>query len=191
MRFSFIVIAGIALVGIFLSVLPTPEVSPVPTDNDARLASWPASGRYQIVNVTVFDGQQWHEHASLSIEDGRIAEPFDTTKASDIEQIDGQGAYIIPGLIDAHTHSWGYALKQSLEYGVTTTLDMFTDLRFFTPKSAERNALSRRQEADLFSSGVLVTSAGGHGTEYGIEIPTIASADDADAFVAARLAEGS
>lgn len=191
MRFSFIVIAGIALVGIFLSVLPTPEVQPVPTENDARPASWPESGRYQVVNVTVFDGQLWHENTSLSIEDGRIAEPFDTTKASDIEQIDGLGAYIIPGLIDAHTHSWGNALKQSLEYGVTTTLDMFTDLRFFTPKSAERDALSRRQEADLFSSGVLVTSAGGHGTEYGIEIPTIASAEEADAFVAARLAEGS
>ena len=38
MRFSFIVIAGIALVGIFLSVLPTPEVQPVPTENDARPA---------------------------------------------------------------------------------------------------------------------------------------------------------
>ena len=80
MRFSFIVIAGIALVGIILSVLPTPEVQPVPTENDARPASWPESGRYQIVNVTVFDGQQWHENTSLSIEDGRIAESFDTTK---------------------------------------------------------------------------------------------------------------
>jgi hypothetical protein len=44
---------------------------------------------------------------------------------------------------------------------------------------------------DLFSAGTLVTPPGGHGTEYGFPIPTITAADQADAFVAARVAEGS
>ncbi len=36
-----------------------------------------------------------------------------------------------------------------------------------------------------------MTAAGGHGTEYGIPIPTLANPDDAEAFVKARLDEGS
>ncbi len=45
--------------------------------------------------------------------------------------------------------------------------------------------------ADLFSAGTLVTAPGGHGTEYGVPIPTITGPEQADAFVAARVAEGS
>ena len=36
-----------------------------------------------------------------------------------------------------------------------------------------------------------MTSPKGHGTEYGVQIPTLASAGDAQAFVDARIAEGS
>src|SRR6185436_5918082 len=42
-----------------------------------------------------------------------------------------------------------------------------------------------------FSAGTVVTAPGGHGTEYGMTIPTIASPDSAQAFVDARIAEGS
>jgi hypothetical protein len=45
--------------------------------------------------------------------------------------------------------------------------------------------------ADLFSAGTLVTAPGGHGTEYGVPIPTLSGADGAQEFVDARLAEGS
>ncbi len=189
MRFSVIIIACLALIGLFISMLPTPEVAPQPeaTGDENRLTI-PDNGSYHLTNITVFDGQQWHEHGGLAIQDGRVVSPSSLTDAT---IVDGQGGFVIPGLIDTHTHSWGKALKQSLQFGVTTTLDMFTDNRFFLAKKAQRSALSAAEEADLFSSGVLVTSAGGHGTEYGISIPTIASPDQAHDFVAERLAEGS
>ncbi len=38
---------------------------------------------------------------------------------------------------------------------------------------------------------MLVTAPGGHGTEFGFTIPTLARAGDAQAFVDARIAEGS
>src|SRR3989338_1676217 len=37
--------------------------------------------------------------------------------------IDAQGKYILPGLIDGHTHYAGYAALLYLHYGVTTVLD--------------------------------------------------------------------
>ncbi|WP_414830310.1 amidohydrolase family protein [Alteromonas sp. H39] len=189
MRFSIIIIASLALIGLFISILPTPEVAPKPeaTGDESRLTI-PDNGNYHLTNVTVFDGQQWHEHASLAVQNGRIVSP---ASLSDATIVDGQGGFVIPGLIDAHTHSWGKALRQSLQFGVTTTLDMFSDSRFFLAKKAQRSGLTATEEADLFSSGILVTSVGGHGTEYGISIPTIGSSDQAHDFVAARLAEGS
>jgi hypothetical protein len=45
--------------------------------------------------------------------------------------------------------------------------------------------------AFLVSSGTLSTVPGGHGTEYGLPIPTIAADTDLQVFVDARLAEGS
>src|SRR5262249_1336943 len=45
--------------------------------------------------------------------------------------------------------------------------------------------------ADILSAGTLVTVKGGHGTEYGSPIPTLTSAKEAQAFVDARIAEGS
>jgi hypothetical protein len=45
--------------------------------------------------------------------------------------------------------------------------------------------------ADLFSAGTLVTAPGGHGTQFGIRIPTLAVPESAQAFVDAHIAEGS
>jgi hypothetical protein len=45
--------------------------------------------------------------------------------------------------------------------------------------------------ADFRSAGTLVTAPGGHGTEYGLPIPTISSPAEANMFVEARIAEGS
>jgi hypothetical protein len=44
---------------------------------------------------------------------------------------------------------------------------------------------------DLFTAGIGVTATGGHGTEYGVPIPTLDKAEAAQAFVDARIAEGS
>ena len=43
----------------------------------------------------------------------------------------------------------------------------------------------------LFSAGNLATAPGGHGTEYGIPVPTLTKPEEAQAWVDARIAEGS
>jgi hypothetical protein len=76
-------------------------------------------------------------------------------------------------------------------FGVTLELDMFTTPSFAASQRAEQAAGKATGRADLLSAGTLVTAPGGHGTEYGFPIPTIDAAGAADAFVAARVAEGS
>jgi hypothetical protein len=76
-------------------------------------------------------------------------------------------------------------------FGVTTELDMFTDAKAASAARAEQAAGKANARADIFSAGTLVTAPKGHGTEYGMPIPTIASPDSAQGFVAARIAEGS
>ena len=97
----------------------------------------------------------------------------------------------MPGLIDAHAHVYGSALEDAIEAGVTTVLDMFTDPKMAANVRKEQEAGRMLDKADLYSAGILVTAPGGHGTEYGIPIPTLSSPDSAQAFVDARLAEGS
>jgi imidazolonepropionase-like amidohydrolase len=105
--------------------------------------------------------------------------------------VDGRGKTLLPGLIDAHTHTYGDANKAALAFGVTTELDMFSLPETGRAARAEQAAGRAQDRADLYSAGVLVTVAGGHGTEYGLTIPVLASPDSAQAFVDARLAEGS
>jgi imidazolonepropionase-like amidohydrolase len=55
-------------------------------------------------------------------------------------------------------------------------------------EQAEGKAADR---TDLFSSGIVVTAPGGHGTQFRVPIPTITDPAQAQAFVDARIAEGS
>jgi imidazolonepropionase-like amidohydrolase len=70
-------------------------------------------------------------------------------------------------------------------------LDHFTLPDFLNAQKPQRAGYGRTDKADFFSAGTLVTSPRGHGTQYGLPIPTIERADEAEAFVEARLAEGS
>ena len=88
--------------------------------------------------------------------------------------IDGRGKTLMPGLIDAHTHTFAPEhLRAAVVFGVTTELDMFTLASFAAARRAEQAAGKADDRADLFSAGTLVTAPGGHGTEYGLPIPTI------------------
>ena len=105
--------------------------------------------------------------------------------------VDGSGCTLLPGLIDSHVHIEGAAsLRQSLIFGVTTVFDMFCDFR----EAIELRRIAgdpKKEAADFLTSGTLVTAPGGHGTEYGLKIPTISAPREADAFVEARISEGS
>ena len=143
-------------------------------------------------DVRVFDGERVSANRDVLVTDGKITR-VGTGIASPTGAVivDGKGKTLLPGLIDSHTHAWGNALTTALAFGVTTELDMFSDASAAAKTRAEQRAGRAASRADLFSAGTLVTAPGGHGTEYGMKIPTISSPDSARAFVDARIAEGS
>ena len=143
--------------------------------------------------VKVFDGHRFLGPCDVVIQDGKIQAVAKAVKPpAGAQVIEGSGMTLLPGLIDAHVHAFQPAsLEQALLFGVTTTLDMFTSVQFakgIKQAQAQGKALSL---ADLRSAETLVTAPGGHGTEYGLPIPTISDPKEAQAFVDARIAEGS
>lgn len=155
-------------------------------------AQAPAPTSFVIRGARVFDGVRDRGRTDVVVIDGRITAIGTTvrTPAAAIE-VDGRGKTLLPGLIDAHVHAYGDAMRTALIFGTTTLLDQFTDVKMAADVRARQERGEMREVADLFSAGTLVTSPKGHGTEYGMVIPTISSPAEAQAFVDARLAEGS
>ncbi|MEG3790006.1 CIA30 family protein [Lysobacter sp. CCNWLW3] len=149
-------------------------------------------GDVAIRDVRVFDGQRMLPATTVLVRDGLIAAigPQLAIPAG-VPVVEGGGGTLLPGLIDAHTHSFGEARRDALRFGVTTELDMFTDHRLIPEARKEREGHARTDRADLWSAGTLVTAKGGHGTEYGMAIPTLDDPAQADAFVRERIGEGS
>lgn len=145
-----------------------------------------------IRDVRVFDGQRMLPATTVLVRDGLIAQigPKVAIPAG-VPVVEGRGGTLLPGLIDAHTHSWGEARRDALRFGVTTELDMFTDHRLIGEARKDREGHARTERADLWSAGTLVTAKGGHGTEYGMAIPTLDDPAQAEDFVRARIGEGS
>ncbi len=174
---------GLALVGV--------GVAGTRSGGAAHVTPQPAPREFVIRDVRLFDGERFVAKTNVHVRDGIIVSVGDTAP-SGIASIPGDGRTLLPGLIDAHAHAFGDALERAPVFGVTTELDMFTDHRFAaTMRAQQQNADGALRRADLFSAGTLVTAPKGHGTEYGMQIPTLASAADAPAFIDARLAEGS
>ena len=162
------------------------------------LAQAEASTSFRVVDVRVFDGERVHESTQVAVEAGIIrAVGPDLTKWRHLPVIDGTGATLIPGLIDAHVHVRTIEdLQDALRFGVTTVLAMGTvGVTPQTLSSLRSTAASRMDVADVRSAGFIAATPGGHGTEFRDEnvreIPTVATVEMADAFVAARRSEGS
>ncbi len=148
---------------------------------------------FVVTNVRLFDGDRVIARANVVVENGRIAAAGAAAQIpKGIREIDGTGKTLLPGLIDAHTHAFADgALKQSAVFGVTTDLDMFSSPDFVAGIKKQKAAGQLQDNADLFSAGILATAPGGHGTEYGIKVPTLTAPGEAQAWVDARVAEGS
>ena len=153
----------------------------------------PAAEPVVIQNVRVFDGSRMLPRTSVAIADGCIAGVGRNLKIpARARIIDGRGKTLLPGLIDAHVHvRTTEDLAAALAFGVTTCLDMFTMHELAARARAEQAAGRADGRADLLSAGTPATAPGGHGTEYGVAIPTLSRPEEARAFVDARLAEGS
>ncbi len=175
--------SGLALVALLWTTAPEPA---------ATAPARPEPARFVIRDVGVFDGERFIERVTVRVKDGLIeavGPEVETPAGWDV--VEGQGRTLLPGLIDAHVHTWGEARRDALRFGVTTQIDMFSDHRQLAAAKAERVDLSRHDQADLWSAGTLATAAGGHGTQFGLAVPTLAVPAEAPAWVAARRAEGS
>jgi imidazolonepropionase-like amidohydrolase len=148
-----------------------------------------------IRGAPLFDGTDHRPAADVLIDGPVIAAvgaALDAPAGATV--IDGQGRTLLPGLIDAHTHTTSTdQLRQALLFGITTELDMGS-----TPGPARelRAAAGERDDlADLRIATTGATAPHGHPcqlVELGMmaPFPTVAGPSDADAFVAARVAEG-
>jgi imidazolonepropionase-like amidohydrolase len=149
-------------------------------------------GGFVVRGARVFDGTHMLGIADVLVSGGKIvAVGRDLSVPPGTEVVAGAGRTLLPGLIDSHAHSLGDTLRDALVFGVTTELDMFADARWAAKVRADQAAGGRLDEADLRSAGTLATVPGGHGTEYGFSIPTLTRPDEAQAWVDARIAEGS
>ena len=131
-----------------------------------------------IVNAKVFDGTESRDWTSIRFADGLITECSAVSAAREGDEvIDVGGGTVLPGLIDAHVHLAPGTLAQSLIFGVTTVLDMFSKPDLVA--TAREQAGSRPGVADVRSSGVGATAPGGHPSLMYAPFPTLTGADQA------------
>lgn len=148
---------------------------------------------FAITNARIFDGTRMLGKGTVVVRGGRIeAAGPDAQVPAGVATIDAAGGTLLPGLIDGHVHTWGDALVRALVFGVTSELDMFSSPDFARSLRAEQaRPEGAPGRADLFSAGVLATAPGGHGTQFGLPIPTLTKPEEAQAWVDGRIAEGS
>ena len=116
-----------------------------------------------ISNVRVFVGEHALENQTVTIEETRIASvrPSSTDDEAHTATgvpIDGTGKTLLPGLIDAHTHSSRDALRLALQFGVTTELEIG-----WRPRGSDER--TSRPTTNSLTSGPRVsgsTPPGGH-----------------------------
>jgi imidazolonepropionase-like amidohydrolase len=150
-----------------------------------------------IQDVRLFDGHRALEHRSVMVRNGVIASIGGPAMAADdATVISGVGRTLLPGIIDAHVHvSHGLpekVLQQSARLGVTTVLDMFTNAATLK-RMRELEALDAPGMADVRSAGVGASAPDGEPSRMDPDqlFPTLTAPGQAQAFVDARIADGS
>jgi imidazolonepropionase-like amidohydrolase len=148
-----------------------------------------------VESVRVFDGERVVPTATVYFHCSTIAGVFEGGSPVEVPQdtirIDGRGRTLLPGLIDAHVHTEDRAaLERTLDFGVTTVLDMGSAVDGFVRSIREEDEREPATDrADLFSAVLWVTAPDSHGTQFG-EVPTLVEPEDAASFVAARISDG-
>lgn len=177
---------GLALVAVLATWVAAPTAS-----NREDAASLP-SGDFAIRDVRVFDGERVLERSTVVVRSGRVVSSgAGVAPDSSLPVVDGKGMTLLPGLIDAHVHAFGEARRNALRAGVTTMVDQFGDWSLLAAARRDRELLARTDAADQWGAGTLATADGGHGTQFGMAVPTLDGPEDAAPWVKARIGEGS
>ncbi|MFB9908956.1 amidohydrolase family protein [Allokutzneria oryzae] len=153
-----------------------------------------------ITGARVFDGEKALGVRTVVVADGRITRVGgDAPDGSEI--VDGSGATLLPGLIDAHVHSGPGTLALALRFGVTTELEM----QGMNTRENRGHITDDDTVADVRSAGFAITPPGGHPSELMPEgfrpvrelpavpplMPFSTTPEEAAAFVPQLLARGS
>ncbi len=154
-----------------------------------------AEDGFVVVGARVFDGETMRDGVTVVVQGERITAVLSNTPYTPkpgLTIVDGRGMTLLPGLIDCHTHPLRHeGLRQSLAFGVTTSLSMMNRPKFGRDVQAAQAEGKLRDLADFYGAGNPVTVPGGHGTQFGIPIPTVSGVGAIPAFVAKRVEEGS
>ncbi len=140
---------------------------------------------FSIENARVFDGERLSAPRTVFVVDGLISD----AAGADSTIVDAAGAALLPGLIDGHVHVDDPAQAVTLaHWGVTTALDMGAK-----DPSVIEGLRGAAGVADVRSAGFPAgPSTGTHIARLGYPASSaISTADEADAWVAARVAAGS
>ncbi len=136
---------------------------------------------------------QTQREGGLIIRNGKIFAKLDTPIIDfSAKIIDLNGKFVIPGLIDLHTHSFGNQIpgaandnpgteaiaERILQAGVTGFLDLFGDEDVLY-EVRERQRRGDIGGADIHASLSCVTAPKGHCAEYGIPTRTLTSPKEA------------
>ena len=147
---------------------------------------------FVISGAQVFDGEKRRGRVDVKVAHGVIT-AVGSPGAPGERVVDGTGATLLPGLIDAHTHTEETAARQALTFGITTELDMLSKPEQMAPL---RRLVARSFDlADVRSASIGLTRADGHPHQLpqeqgGPVWPTASSVAEVPAFVAGRIAEG-
>jgi imidazolonepropionase-like amidohydrolase len=175
-----------------------------------RVGVGPSSDALVFRNFTLIDSGDRDPvpQAAMVVEQGRISwvGPAANLKAPDgAPTTDLNGAFVIPGLIDTHTHigntvdmvqdfkfhnraSIEKDLKTYASYGVTTVLSMGTDQDAIFPVRTEQRG-GKPSMARVYTAGRGLMLKGGYGGLAGVNTP-VSTAAEAEASVNAQLDKG-
>ncbi len=146
-----------------------------------------AQESFVIQNVTLFDGETVIAKTSVLIEDGVVKEIAKRIKG-DYTIIDGKDKFLMPALTNCHVHAFMVPqLYEAANAGVLTLLDMHG---YESVQQYMTNMRDQPNAARLFRAGYAATAPGGHGTQYGFDVPTLEKPEDAKQWIADRVAAG-
>ena len=177
---------GVAALAAFVAAMSSRE--------PASAQSQPGTS-FLVRDVRVFDGERLHEDTQVAVEGGIIrAVGRDLTTWRHLPAVDGTGATLTPGLIDAHAHVRDRdELRQALRFGVTTVLDLGATIEpdaLFALRSAAKAA---GDMAELRVAGYVARARGEQEPPSPLtsaSTPRVSTPADARQFVAMRRAEG-
>lgn len=151
-----------------------------------------AEGSFVVTDVRLFDGERVTQRTNVVVVEGIIrAIGGQLDEWRELPRIDGTGATLLPGFIDAHVHVRSADdLRDALRFGVTTVLDMGATVDPAELFALRTMARASPDMADMRLAGFLARASDRPDPRISIPVPAVTNVEDARRFVAARHEEG-